>query len=390
LITAYPAFVLAFLGVKSVSVTTHYMSSFAAAGRHEDFKAICKLGFSMDLVVAALNLALVAATSVWVARYFLALEGSAWMMNVIAFSSVVASLGGTSRAILVSRQRFRHLAGLYFAAEVITFLCVIGLLLGGFGAPGVIVAKAAGEALTGVVMLAVANRVLSREGIGPWWRAPIASVAALRGELASFFGWNYIAVTLNGVVAQVPLMLLGRLRGPYEAGFFRIGMNFLTVASYLETSLGQVVYPMLSARCGNGEHAGIGKTLRQWTLQAGLPTAAAVLAGIFLMPYFVPLLFGETYQPMIFGLQTMLAGAVIGTLFFWLSSFFYASGNVGRWTKAYGVYAALTVILAWWFIQQWGFVGLALVTAAAKIVFTVAMAASLPTPRAQKISPRLC
>ena len=82
-----------------------------------------------------------------------------------------------------------------------------------------------------------------------------------------------------------------------------------------------------------------------------------------------------------------LAGAAIGTLFFWLSSFFYASGNVGRWTKAYGVYAALTVILAWWFIQEWGFVGLAGLTAAAKIVFTVAMAVALPTPRAQKISP---
>ena len=73
------------------------------------------------------------------------------MMNVIAFSSVFASLGGTSRAILASRQRFRHLAALYFAAEVITFVCVMGLLLGGFGAPGVVIAKAVGDALTGIV-----------------------------------------------------------------------------------------------------------------------------------------------------------------------------------------------------------------------------------------------
>src|SRR3989344_3141010 len=48
LVMAYPLLIWSFVGIKSVSVTTRYISSFRAAGRNEEIRSICKLGYGLD------------------------------------------------------------------------------------------------------------------------------------------------------------------------------------------------------------------------------------------------------------------------------------------------------------------------------------------------------
>jgi O-antigen/teichoic acid export membrane protein len=171
----------------------------------------------------------------------------------------------------------------------------------------------------------------------------------------------------------VPLLLLGRWRGPEEAGFYRLALSLMTIGTYLETSLGRVAYPMISARWALGDRESLIGALKRWTLLGGLPLGAMLVVTTVLIPTLVPIVFGSVYSAMVPGVQIMMMGAAVSAVFFLLTWFCYASGRIDLWTKAYGLYAALVIGLGWLCIQAWGFFGLASLVGLAKVVFTIVL-----------------
>jgi O-antigen/teichoic acid export membrane protein len=243
-----------------------------------------------------------------------------------------------------------------------------------------IIATALGQAAAGVAMSAAALYVLHQEGLGCWWSASLKHVAPLRRELRSAFGWNYALVTFNGLLEQVPVMLLGYRLGPEEAGFYRLAMSLATIGSYLESSLERVVYPILAARWSAGEREDLKTAVKRWTLQGGVPSGTLVCMLMLLLPALVPWMFGSGYRPVVAGAQIIMIGAAVSAVCFWLHAFYYASGDIALWTKAYGLHAILVMGFAWFCLQQWGFIGLAGLTATGKVLFTVTMVVVLVMP----------
>ena len=76
---------------------------------------------------------------------------------------------------------------------------------------------------------------------------------------------------------------------------------------------------------------------------------------------------------MVSGLQIMMVANAVSATFFWLNSVYYASGKVALWTIANGIQTVLVVGLAWFCIAQWGFLGVASLITAGKVVFTIGM-----------------
>lgn len=373
MVMAYPTILWTFAAVKAISVTTRYISSFRATGRSDDLKSICKLGYGVDLAIAVATFGLVSATSWWVARNVLNVPDMAWLMVAYAASLPLSSFEGTSLAILSSWQEFRWLARLQILNKGITLLAILSLLSTGWGVPAVVLGTALGQAADGLMLASVATYVLYRDGVGFWWNTSLGNVAPLRKELTAFFAWNYLIVTLSGLVAQIPLMMLGRFRGPEEAGFYRLATTLTTASSYLESSLRQIAYPVLSARWGAGERAQLSCTLKRWTLRGGLPAGGLLLLVIPLVAIVIPMTFGPSYTPMVLGTQLMMVASAVSVVFFWLHSAYYVSGGIAIWTKAYGLYTVFVVGLAWFCIERWGFLGVTGLIGLGKVLFTVAM-----------------
>lgn len=207
------------------------------------------------------------------------------------------------------------------------------------------------------------------------------TITSLKKELATFWGWNYLMVTLSSLVIQVPLMLIGRICGPSEAGFYRLALNITVIGSYLETSLGQVIYPSLSERWAIGERESITRSLWHWTIRGGVILSSLLLFTVPFFPILIPLLFGQAYGLMVTGAQLMMVSEAISALFFWASSFYYASGRVAFWTKAYGLYTIIVIGLGAVSMALWGFFGLAASVALSKAVFSVLMGLFVFTKR---------
>jgi O-antigen/teichoic acid export membrane protein len=372
-VVSYPMLLGALVGVKSGSITTRYIAAFRER-RHDDMlKGICLLGYAVDIFVSLLAFVLVAATAGWVSATFFHAPQAALLMVAFAAAFPVWCLYGTSSAILVSFEKFGWVAALQILDQGLGAGLVIGLIAAGFGVPGAVLGAAAGHFLIGVIALFAASSVFHRERSTHWWRGSITSLKPLRKEISSLFGWNYLVVTWSGLIGQVPLMVLAHLRGTEAAGFYRLATSIVAVGSYLETSMGKVAYPVLSARWCSGSRTHLRQALRHWTLRAGLPVGLLVLFTIPFYPILVPLLFGAHYAPMAGGVQIMMAGAAVSAMFFWLNSFYYASANLSFWTVGYALQSIFVVGLAWIFVQRWGFSGMASLVAFGKIAFTLAM-----------------
>jgi O-antigen/teichoic acid export membrane protein len=373
LILTYPMLLWSFLSFKPVTVTIRYIAGLRASGKRSELISICKVGYTLDLLTSTAVSILILTTSWWVADHIYKLPDVSWLIVIYGVSLPFFSLIGTSHAILSSWQYFHWLSIFQIMEKLITLFLVLGFLSFGLGIPGMIIAIAIGHSINGIIMLITATRLLYLDGYGFWWKGSFSITTSLRKELISFFSWNYFFVTLVGVVGQVPIILLGRIRGPEEAGFYRLATSLMTAGSYLEGSLRRVVYPNLSARWAKGEINSIRDSLKRWTLKGGLPVGILLILVTSLLPIFIPMVFGPSYSPMVTGAQIMMLGAAGSAVFFWLNSFYYASGRIVQWAKAYSLYTFLVIGLGWFCINQWGFVGMAAVIAVGKILFTSSM-----------------
>ncbi len=372
-VMSYPALVVSLVSIRSYSVTLRYLTVFLASGEHAKLRGMCKLGYTLDFAVAVLAFVLVSTTGWRVAGYIAGTPEVAWLMVAYAASFPFASLLGTSWAVLMIWQRFHLVATLQILDKAVASALAIALLLAGFGIPGVVLGTAVGNALVGCLATVAANALLSREGLGPWWRASISAVRPLQKEIAAFFGWTSLIATWGGIMAYLPVMLLGRLRGPEEAGFFRLATSITATGSYLENSLGRVAFPILTTRWALGERTQLAETLKRWTLRGGLPVCAAVLLMIPFLSVAIPKVFGASYAAMVQGTQVLMASVAVSAPLFWLTSFYFASARLGLWAKAYGLYTLVAIGLGWFFIEQWGFFGLTVIMTIAKLVFLGSM-----------------
>jgi len=374
---AYPTMLWSFVSVKSISVITRYVAIFRARREPEKLKGLVKLGYSLDFFVSLIGLTLVAISSWWVSERFYRQPHLAWLMVVYAGSFPLFSLAGNSWAVLSSWERFRLLAIFEVLQPFLKLCLTVGFIAAGLGVSGVVIGMGLAQASIGLIMMIATTDLLLCEGFGAWWKASLKPVVSLKRELIGFLGWNYLLVTLSGLVVQLPVMLLGRLRGPEEAGFYRIALNIATVGSYLETSLGRVTYPSLSAWWSSEGEERIVRTLKGWTLKVGLPISATIVLVTILFPWLLPLLFGHDYRPAVPGVQVIMLGIAISATFFWLNSFYYASKRINLWVSGYALYTILVIGLGWFVIKQWGFFGLSCLMTVGKVLFTFSMFALL-------------
>jgi O-antigen/teichoic acid export membrane protein len=377
LAVAYPTMLWSFVSVKSISVITRYVAIFRARRELEKLKGLVKLGYSLDFFVSLIGLTLVAISSWWVSERFYRQPYLAWLMVVYAGSFPLFSLAGNSWAVLSSWERFRLLAIFEVLQPFLKLCLTVGFIAAGLGVSGVVIGMGLAQASIGLIMMIATTDLLLCEGFGAWWKASLKPVVSLKRELIGFLGWNYLLVTLSGLVVQLPVMLLGRLRGPEEAGFYRIALNIATVGSYLETSLGRVTYPSLSAWWSSEGEERIVRTLKGWTLKVGLPISATIVLVTILFPWLLPLLFGHDYRPAVPGVQVIMLGIAISATFFWLNSFYYASKRINLWVSGYVLYTILVIGLSWFVIKQWGFFGLSCLMTVGKVLFTFSMFALL-------------
>lgn len=377
LVVVYPSLVWSIFGTKSEALTTRYMAVYRTEGKQPELLGICKLGYAIDLIPALVASLLVIATS----RHFAVLAYDrpelAWLMNLYAGALPFASVSSTSTAVLTSHQAFRVLSVLQVLHALINTLAVIGLLMLGFGVPGMVLGLIVGQISIGLTLYAGAARALARAGSGHWWRGRIGSVAPVLRELTQLLGWNYVHDTLRGVLDSLPVMMLGHYRSPEETAFYRLAANIANVGRYAGTSLSRMIYPIVSERMVSAGMSAVAATIKQWTLLGAGPVALLLGSIVLLLPDLIPLVFGSDYQGVVLPAQIMILGASVDSILFWVHPCYYATKRVGVLTQAFAVYVVGAMVAVWLLIGDLGLTGVVTIIVSGRLAYLAALAAGI-------------
>lgn len=365
--------VFTFASVGSGAVTTRYVSAFRANARLDQAQAISKLGYGVDLAAGFAALLAVSILMPLAISRLPELSSYGWLAVAYAASFPFVSLKSTNQAVLVAWTRFRQAAILEVGERIIVLVLTIIALLSKAKLAGVVVAAGIGPAAIGVIGFVMIGGLLQEKTRWDWLRTPISILGPERRSSLSAYAWTYLATTFRGALTGFPVLLLGAVRGPVEAGYLKLGTTVFNVSSYLEMSLARVTYPVLSSRWGEGGDRNMLLLVRTWTLKAGLPAATAILLLIPLVPLGVPLVFGPSYTGMSAGLQVLLLGAASGAAVFWLNNVYYVIRRVSSWTLSLGILTTSSLAVTWAISGPAGFLGACWALSALRILFTAVM-----------------
>jgi O-antigen/teichoic acid export membrane protein len=81
-----------------------------------------------------------------------------------------------------------------------------------------------------------------------------------------------------------------------------------------------------------------------------------------LLPFILPALLGQSYDPAVPAAQLLLLGSAIWLGFFWLRPIYFAQGRIRVWTGISLLIAFLSVLGFFVIAPCWGYLGLSLWT----------------------------
>jgi O-antigen/teichoic acid export membrane protein len=360
LVMSYPNLVYTFFDARSSEASVKFLSEFHARGERERAWAMCQLGYMVDFAIAALAFVVVLLSAPWAARTIAHHPEMVGLIIVYTAAFIPRALAGTSYATLATLGRFPLIAWIDVLTTLLRVVLVLALVSTGWQVSGVVWGNAIPTAATGLLYGTFAW-VLTYRAWGAFPRH--GSWQVLRGrrrEILAFLAYNELSALLGMIPKQLDVVLLGYLRNPTEAGYYKLAKSFAGSVSYIVKPLQTVVYPELAHICSLRDLRAIQQKTRQLALNIGLPLGIAVIITTLFVPFLLPLLVGPTYTPAMAAIQFLLIGSAVWLGFFWVRPLFLARAWVKEWTLCVAFFAICNLVGWLVIVPSQGYLGMSL------------------------------
>lgn len=328
LILALPAFVFTFFDPKASEAVVKYLGAAVAIDDGPRTRAIVKIAYAVDAVLALVGIAVVAAGAPWAADRLLRSAPQASLLVVTAVCMGLAAPADTSRAVLTTFGRFAAVAWVDGATAAARAALVIALVVADFGVAGVVWGGGAGLVAQSLLLGGLAHASTRRATGQSWLRGRLDAIRPQVREMGRFLIYTDLTSLASVFVKQADLVLLGAVRGPIDVGWYRLAQSLTTPISSVVAALQTVVYPAFSRLVGMGDVDGVVRAARRYFLRVGLPLAALTLVGLIAVPTGVNLVGGPDFAPAVPAARWMLVGSAFVIAGFWARPAMYATGQV--------------------------------------------------------------
>jgi O-antigen/teichoic acid export membrane protein len=331
LVLAYPALVNGFLEAGAADATLKYLSEFTERGDRLKALGSVKLGYVVDLALAAVGLTIVALTASWAGGAVVHHEGVAGLLVVSSGGIFIRSLHGTSRAVLATHRDFGTTAIVTGAESVLRAALTVVLVARGWGVSGVIWANAGTAAFEGILIAFAAARVMKRATGGYPWRGRIRDLRGRGREIGRYLVYSDASTMLELVVKQGDHVILGAITTPTEVGYYKLARSLTSVGNVVIAPVQQVLQARF-ARVWAGQSARtLARGLRDYALRVNLPLGLLLMSGALVAPVAVRLLAGSKYDPAVPVTQLLLLHVGVWAALAWVRPAVFAIGDLGYW-----------------------------------------------------------
>jgi O-antigen/teichoic acid export membrane protein len=317
-ITVFPTIIQNFAGFRTWEFIARYCTEALERGAREEAGHLAIIGWTIDLAVAA-------------AAYLVVLLAASTYLQVTLGHSrytsllVVYGLIMLSTAIMYNSQALLQVLGRFDLLSIqMTSMALLRLILiaivywRGWGLTGVILSLviASGiEAATVLGMCLVQARGKIRFKLN---RSVWAYARAHWREFSSFLSAGYMEATVQALSRNLDVVVVATLRGPADAGLYRVATQIVSYTANLLTPLSQVALPDIQRSIDLPRAALLRRMGR-----LSLVTGALFLAGsvvIFLgAPWMISLVVGPSFQSAADITRIMIWSVAIVGATFWLA-----------------------------------------------------------------------
>jgi O-antigen/teichoic acid export membrane protein len=222
---------------------------------------------------------------------------------LLAINNIASILGGFASTIYTSKKNFKLLSIQQILSTVLSAICILSFAYFNRTVKGAIYGMIAGS-----VAVSIASWVMVWTD---FWKCKVDL------SLTKSFGLYGGQFALSSIVKQffwkADVILLGLFATEKAVGIYRIAQTVASPLMRVFSPLWTVLFPTVSVESGKGNYDNVKKLLfrgTQWLVLGNLPF---VIAGAFLLDYFIPLIYGGA-EAAILPIRLLLWGYALGTM----------------------------------------------------------------------------
>ncbi len=262
----------------------------------------------------------------------------------------------SATGLLQISNRFRQIAYVQVAQSLVTLTLIAFVYFANGSVMAIVLAYMAGKFISAAGVTGLALREAQRQWGRGWWRAPLSLLRAQRRELAHFAISTNLSASINLINKDSELLWVSALRGPTEAGYYKLALALSNIALMPVTPLPQVTYPELSREVARGNWANVRYVLKQGTRLAATYTAVVALGLALLGRPAIAILYDPAFLPAYPALVIMLFGFLIANAFYWNRTALLALNHPDYPTKVNAVAALFKVALILLLVPRFGYI----------------------------------
>jgi len=356
-ITLFTSVINNFVSFRMGELVVKYVGYHSEHDDPRSAAATFKLAATFEIFASFIAFGLIVVLAPLGARFFAKDPGTAPMFVVYGLVVLANLIAESSTGLLQIFDRFRRLAGLGIVQSLATLALIAVAYLTGGGLAGVLMAYLVGKAIGALAISSAALIEANRRWGRGWWRTPISQLRSSWRELARFAVSTNISATISLVTKDSELLWVSLLRGPSEAGYYKLALALANLVQMPVDPLPQATYPELSRLAARDQWSNFRNMLRQGSRLAG---GYSLLAALFLA-IFGSLIIGLVYTPQFLpaypALVILLVGLVVANTFYWRRVALLALGRADYPAKVNLALAAFKVAGTLALVPRFGFLG---------------------------------
>jgi O-antigen/teichoic acid export membrane protein len=295
LIQTYVLLVNAMVNFEAWQGLIKYGTEALEKNRTEDFRALMKYGFLLDIGSAVAGMAIAIGAVYWVSQWLGWSQEIVRMVYVYSFF-ILFYIHGTPTAILRLFNKFKFFAFQNVLAAVLKLVGVVAVFLMDAGLWEFLVVWLISDVVGYLMVLVVAWRELFKQGYGNVFTASLKNITKKYQGIWKFMWVTNFTHSAKWAGQEIDVLMVGAFAGLEATGIYKIAKYFAKVMAQVVEPLDQSIYPDLARLWVEGKVDKFKSVILRLGAISGAVGVAAWLGMVVLGNVFIDLTVGAEFR----------------------------------------------------------------------------------------------